>query len=81
MMLIDIYNRFGMKAIGQVDLVQRIHRNQPIPALGRMAFQILQAVLVRLTEEQRLQLLQEYSVEMTQVDYRDGEYLLERKPK
>ena len=78
-MLIDIYKRYGMKAIGQVDLVQRIHRNQPIPALGRMAFQILQAVLVRLTEEQRIRLLQEYNVEMTQVDHRDGEYLLEKK--
>lgn len=78
-MLVDILNRYGMKAIGQVDLVQRIHRNQPVPALGRMAFQILQAILVRLQEERRIKLLQEYNVEMTQVDYRDGEYLLEKK--
>jgi glucosyl-3-phosphoglycerate synthase len=78
-MLIDIYERFGMEAIAQVDLVQRIHRNQPIPALGRMSFQILQAVLIRLSEAKRIKLLDEYKVEMTQVDFRDGEYLLERK--
>jgi glucosyl-3-phosphoglycerate synthase len=78
-MLIDIFNRFGINAIGQVDLVQRIHRNQPLPALGRMSFQIMQAVLIRLSEEQRLKLLKEYNIEMTQVDSRDGEYFLERK--
>jgi glycosyltransferase involved in cell wall biosynthesis len=79
-MLIDIYKRFGMQTIGQVDLVQRIHRNQPIPALGRMSFQIMQAVLSRLSEAHRIELVDGYNIEMTQVDFHDGEYLLERKP-
>ncbi|MBC7230733.1 MAG: glucosyl-3-phosphoglycerate synthase [Actinobacteria bacterium] len=78
-MLMDIHSRYGMGVIGQVDLVERQHRNQPVPALGRMAFQIVQAVLIRLQELGRLELREEYSVEMTQVEYRDGEYLLERK--
>ncbi len=78
-MLMDIYSNFGMDAIGQVDLVERIHRNQPIPALGRMAFQIMQAVCIRLQESGKMELHEQYHTEMTQIDYRDGEYLLERK--
>ncbi len=78
-MLMDIHTRYGMGVIGQVDLVERQHRNQPVPALGRMAFQIVQAVLIRLQESGRMELREGYSVEMTQVEYRDGEYLLEKK--
>jgi glycosyltransferase involved in cell wall biosynthesis len=78
-MLMDIYSRYGMDAIGQVDLVDREHFNQPVPALGRMSFQIIQAVLIRLQERGKIKLLEDYSTEMTQIDYRNGEYLLEKK--
>jgi len=78
-MLMDIYDRFGMTAIGQVDLVERHHHNQPVPALGRMAFQIIQAVLIRLQEQGKMNLLEGYATEMTQVDYTDGRYLLEKR--
>lgn len=77
--LIDIYTRFGMEVIAQVDLEERQHRNQTLPALGRMAFQVMQAVLVRLQEQGRLVLNEGYRTEMTQVDYRDGEYILDRR--
>ncbi|RJP34114.1 MAG: glucosyl-3-phosphoglycerate synthase [Actinobacteria bacterium] len=78
-MLMDIYSRFGMDVIGQVDLVERQHFNQPMSALGGMSFQIMQAVFIRLQEQGKLELLQEYSTEMTRVDYINGEYLLEKK--
>ncbi len=78
-MLMDIHTRYGMGVIGQVDLVERQHRNQSVPALGRMAFQIVQAVFIRLQELGRMELREGYNVEMTQVEYRDGEYLLEKK--
>lgn len=45
--LIDIYEKWGMKAIAQVDLDQRVHRNQETRALGKMAFGILRAFLFR----------------------------------
>jgi glycosyltransferase involved in cell wall biosynthesis len=77
-MLMDIFSRFGMDVIGQVDLVERHHRNQPIPALGRMSFQIIQAVLIRLQERGKIRLLEEYDTEMTQLNYADGEYILEK---
>jgi glucosyl-3-phosphoglycerate synthase len=78
-MLVDIFSRYGMEVIGQVDLVERHHRNQPIPALGRMSFQVMQAVFLRLQEQGKVEFLEGYHTEMTQVDYKDGEYLLEKK--
>lgn len=45
--LIDIYRSVGIGALAQVDLDLRIHRNQPVQALGRMAFGILATFLDR----------------------------------
>jgi len=45
--LIDIYHRFGIGALAQVDLDLRIHRNQTTEALGRMAFGILNTFIDR----------------------------------
>ena len=35
-------DRFGLKAIAQVDLEEVAHRNQELQALGKMSFAILQ---------------------------------------
>ena len=45
--LIDVYHRHGLDAIAQTDLDRRVHYNQDTQALGKMAFQILQAFLRR----------------------------------
>lgn len=45
--LIDVYEKWGMEAIAQVDLDQRVHRNQETRDLGKMAFGILRAFLYR----------------------------------
>jgi glucosyl-3-phosphoglycerate synthase len=41
-MLIDIVQNWGIDVIAQTDLDQRIHRNQEIGALGKMAFGIME---------------------------------------
>ena len=46
--LMDIYQEFGLDALGQTDLDQRVHRNQETLALGKMSFGILQTFLHRL---------------------------------
>jgi glucosyl-3-phosphoglycerate synthase len=46
--LLDIYHRSGLAAFAQVDLDQRIHRNQSTASLGRMSFGILQVFFDRL---------------------------------
>lgn len=55
-MLIDALALVGESAIGQVDLRERVHRNQSIEALSRMAFGIMQVAARRLTDDGRLTL-------------------------
>jgi glucosyl-3-phosphoglycerate synthase len=49
-LLIDTLQRAGLGAIAQVDMKQRIHRNQSLLALSKMSFQILQVALKRVGE-------------------------------
>lgn len=48
-MLIDVAERFGIDAIAQVDLGRRTHDHQSLPALGRMASELLQVLAARRT--------------------------------
>ena len=48
--LLDVYRQWGLAALAQSDLGQRIHRNQDTQALGRMAFGILQTFYGRLRQ-------------------------------
>jgi glucosyl-3-phosphoglycerate synthase len=49
-LLIDSLQRAGLGAIAQVDMKQRIHRNQTLLALSKMSFEILQVALRRVGE-------------------------------
>ena len=46
-MILDIYEKWGLDVMAQVDLDRRIHRNQDTKALGRMAFAILKTFINR----------------------------------
>lgn len=46
-MIIDIYRKWGLDVMAQVDLEKRIHRNQDTKALGKMAFVILRTFIDR----------------------------------
>ncbi len=46
--LLDVCHGWGLEAIAQTDLDQRVHRNQPTQALGKMAFGIMQAFFHRM---------------------------------
>jgi len=50
-MLLDIYRKWGMDVIAQVDLDKRVHRNQEVLSLGRMAFGIIQTFLKRVEKD------------------------------
>jgi glucosyl-3-phosphoglycerate synthase len=47
-MILDIYEKWGLDAIAQVDLEKRVHRNQDTKALGKMSFAILKTFLNRI---------------------------------
>jgi glucosyl-3-phosphoglycerate synthase len=46
-LLVDTLAAHGADSVAQVDLGERVHRNQPVDALSRMAFAIAQVVLQR----------------------------------
>ena len=52
MLLIDLHAIYGLDGIAQVDLEERVHRNQPLINLSKMSFAILQVAIDKL--EQRL---------------------------
>jgi len=64
--ILDIYERWGLDVIGQVDLERRIHRNQDTKALGRMAFVIMKTFLSRLAKSGRIDLKADMYSEMIQ---------------
>ncbi|MGH2808354.1 MAG: glucosyl-3-phosphoglycerate synthase [Actinomycetota bacterium] len=65
-LLIDISEHHGVDAIAQVDLGRRIHRNRPTLQLGRMSFQVMQAIFKRFEETGRIKLGQDLPEEFAQ---------------
>lgn len=68
-LLIDILEEFGLGALAQVDLLERIHHNQPLPSLSKMSFAITQVVMRRLERRHRVQLLEEANLTMNLIRY------------
>jgi len=77
--LIDIVENFGLNCIAQTDLGVRIHRNQDLFALSRMAFAIMQVALRRLGDRHRIHLLEEVNRSMKLIHYHNDRFFLEVK--
>ncbi len=73
--ILDIYRKWGLNVIAQVDLDKRVHSNQDTKALGRMAFVILRTFFDRIEKLGRIQLSHELFHEMIQFDQVQGEYI------
>ncbi|MBN1439543.1 MAG: glucosyl-3-phosphoglycerate synthase [Anaerolineales bacterium] len=76
-LLIDAYERYGLSAIAQVDLLERIHHNQPLEALSKMSFIILQAFLRKLERRYGLQLVEDVNKSMKLIRETAGIYSLD----
>jgi glucosyl-3-phosphoglycerate synthase len=55
-LLVDVVDRIGLDGLAQVDVDVRIHRNQEVHELSRMAFSVLQAAFLRLRSLGRMEL-------------------------
>ena len=55
-LLVDVAERIGLDGIAQVDLDVRVHRNQGVPELSRMAVGVIQAAMLRLQSLGRMEL-------------------------
>lgn len=76
-LLIDILTQFGLHAIAQVDLLERIHHNQPLPSLSKMSFTIMQVVFNRLEERHKIDLLEDANLTMNLIRFGPNRYYLE----
>ena len=76
-LLIDLLEKFGLESIAQVDLLERIHHNQPLPSLSKMSFTIMQVVLSRLEARSKTHIYDENNLTMNLVRHskRRGYYL------
>ena len=68
-LLIDIFEKYGLNAIGQVDLQERVHHNQPLDSLSKMAFAIIQTVVRRLERRYQRNFLEDVNKTMKLIRY------------
>jgi glucosyl-3-phosphoglycerate synthase len=73
-MILDIYEKWGLDVIAQVDLDRRIHRNQDTKALGRMAFAILKTFINRQKKLGLIDFKEDLFDEIIQYNLVDNEY-------
>jgi glucosyl-3-phosphoglycerate synthase len=76
-LLIDVYERYGLNAIAQVDLLERIHHNQHLEALSKMSFAIIQTVMRRLEIRFGRAVLEDVNRSMKLIRYDNKGYSLE----
>ena len=76
-LLIDIFEKCGLQAIAQVDLQERIHHNQPLEALSKMSFAIIQAVIRKLESRYGQSFLENVNRTMKLIRYEEGSFMLD----
>ena len=76
-LLIDIYERYGLSAIAQVDLLERVHHNQHLEALSKMSFAIIQAVMRRLEKRFGRAVLEDVNRSMKLIRHDSKGYFLD----
>lgn len=76
-LLIDVFEKFGLGAIAQVDLQERIHHNQPLEALSKMSFAIIQTVMHKLERRYGWNMLEEVNKTMKLIRHEPGRFYLD----
>ncbi len=76
-LIIDLFEKFGLSAIAQVDLRERIHHNQPLESLSKMSFAIIQVVIRKLEKRYGLDFMEEVNKSMKLIRYEPGRLFLE----
>jgi glucosyl-3-phosphoglycerate synthase len=76
-LLIDIFEKFGLSAVAQVDLQERIHHNQPLEALSKMSFAIIQAVMGKLEARYGQSILENVNKTMKLIRHEGERFMLD----
>lgn len=76
-LLIDIFEKFHLESIAQVDLLERIHHNQHLEALSKMSFAIIQTVIRKLEKRFGRAVLEDVNRSMKMIRHDGKGYLLD----
>lgn len=76
-LLIDIFERCGLGAIAQVDLLERVHHNQELEALSKMSFAIIQTVLRKLESRYERAIIEDVNKTMKLIHHTNSGYFLD----
>ncbi|MCK5429945.1 MAG: glucosyl-3-phosphoglycerate synthase, partial [Anaerolineales bacterium] len=76
-LLIDVFEKFGLSAIAQVDLRERVHHNQPLESLSKMSFAIIQVVIQKLERRYGQGILEDVNRSMKLIRYEPGRLFLD----
>lgn len=76
-LLIDLFTKYGLNALGQVDLAERIHRNQSLLALSKMAFEITQVVMQRVGSARHVELVNDLNKSMKLIRHARSKFQLD----
>ncbi len=76
-LLIDMFEKFGLQSIAQVNLQQRIHHNQPLEALSKMSFAIIQAVIRKIEGRYGRNILESVNKTMKLIRYEKEHFFLD----
>lgn len=76
-LLIDVFEQFGLEAIAQVDLLERIHHNQSLESLSKMSFAIIQAVMRKLERRYNRSFVNDLNKSMKLIRHEPGRYYLD----
>lgn len=76
-LLIDVFDKFGINAIAQIDLLERIHHNQSLEALSKMSFAIIQAVISKLESRSGLGIVENVNRTMKLIRYEKERFFLD----
>jgi glucosyl-3-phosphoglycerate synthase len=76
-MIIDIFEKYGLSSIAQVDLQERIHHNQPLESLTKMSFAIIQSVFRRLEKRYSTNIIEDVNKTLKMIRYEEGRLVLD----
>jgi glucosyl-3-phosphoglycerate synthase len=68
-LLTDVFEKFGLESIAQVDLQERVHHNQPLESLSKMSFAIIQTVMRRIEKRYGIKMLEDVNKTMKLIRY------------
>jgi nucleotide-binding universal stress UspA family protein/glycosyltransferase involved in cell wall biosynthesis len=76
-LLIDVFEKYGLAGLGQVDLEERVHHNQDLEALSMMSFAIIQVMMRKLEKRYSHEFLADVNKTLKLIRYSDKRFFLD----